>query len=74
MTNDIQNTFSKLVQPNQQQQQIEELTFSKAVSMGRTIAIKHTDNTTTTTLKTLSLRPTKSLKKNTSVRPIKKIK
>jgi hypothetical protein len=52
----------------------DELTFSKAVSMGRTIAIKHTDKTSTTTLKTLSLRPTKSVKKNSSFRPIRKIK
>ncbi len=70
MTTDIQNTVPKPTTAVS----TDELTFSKAVSMGRTIAIKHTDKTSTTTLKTLSLRPTKSFKKNTSVRPVKKIK
>jgi len=79
MTTDIQNTFSQTspnpnASTNSNTNSNEELRFSKAVSMGRTIAIKHTDKTSTTTLKTLSLRPTKSVKKNTSVRPVKKLK
>lgn len=55
---------------------IEETTtpaFSKAASLGRNSAAKATE-ATSTTLKTLSLRPTKSVKKNSSFKPTKKLR
>ncbi len=47
---------------------IEETNYSKATSVGRNPAAKATDKTSTG-LKTLSLRPTKSFKKNDSFKP-----
>lgn len=48
-------------------------TFSKAASLGRNTTAKATE-ATSTTLKTLSLRPTKSVKKNSSFKPLKKVR
>lgn len=50
---------------------IEETTYSKASALGRNIASKAVDKTTTAR-KTLSLRPTKSVKRNDSFKPVKK--
>ncbi len=47
--------------------------FSKAASVGRVVTIKSVDKTFNT-FKTLSLRPTRSVKRNSSVRPVKKVK
>jgi hypothetical protein len=47
--------------------------FSKAAVVGR-IPTSKTLEKTLTNLKTLSLRPTKSIKRNSSVRPVKKVK
>ena len=60
MTTDNQTTIS-----------IEEPTYSKATSIGRNNTSKAVERTSTG-LKTLSLRPTKSVKKNNSFRPTKK--
>lgn len=56
---------------NQTTNSIEETTYSKATSMGRNVSSKAVDKVSTG-LKTLSLRPTKSVKKNNSFRPVKK--
>lgn len=59
---------------NQTTNSIEETTpFSKAASIGRNTTTKAAEKTTTT-LKTLSLRPTKSVKKNSSFKPLKKLR
>ncbi len=58
---------------NQTTNSIEETNFPKAVSLGRNTSSKAVEKTSTT-LKTLSLRPTKSVKKNTSVKPLKKLR
>lgn len=47
--------------------------FSKAATVGRAVTSKSLEKTLTT-LKTLSLRPTRSVKRNSSVRPVKKVK
>jgi hypothetical protein len=49
---------------------IEETTYSRATTLGRTAPSRNLEKTTT--LKTLSLRPTKSVKKNISFKPSKK--
>lgn len=60
MTTDNQATNSQTT--------IEEPNYSKATSMTRTTVVRATDKTSTG-LKTLSLRPTKSFKKNDSFKP-----
>jgi hypothetical protein len=57
MTTDNQTTIS-----------IEETTYSKAATPGRNISSKAVDKATNA-MKTLSLRPTKSVKKNNSFKP-----
>ncbi len=51
----------------------EEQTFSKASSLGRTVSARAADKTSTG-MKTLSLRPTRSVKKNNSFKPSKKLR
>ncbi len=46
--------------------------FSKAATLGRNNVSRN--DKTSTALKTLSLRPTKSVKKNSSFKPTKKLK
>nr|BDT27340.1 hypothetical protein BHI3_08060 [Bacteriovorax sp. HI3] len=48
-------------------------TYSKAAGIGRNSVSKAVEKTSTT-LKTLSLRPTKSVKKNSSFKPTKKLR
>ena len=62
MTTDNQTTIS-----------IEETLYSKATIIGRNVATKNVDKSTTI-MKTLSLRPTKSFKKNDSLKPTKKLR
>lgn len=57
MTTDNQTTIS-----------IEETTYSKTTSFGRNNSSKAVDKATNA-MKTLSLRPTKSVKKNNSFKP-----
>lgn len=52
---------------NQTTNSIEETTYSKATTIGRNVTSKAVDKATT--MKTLSLRPTKSVKKNNSFKP-----
>lgn len=52
---------------------VDESTYSKAASIGRTITSKPAEKASAT-LKTLSLRPTKSVKKNSSFKPVKKLR
>ena len=47
--------------------------FSKAATVGKVLAT-HSLDKTLINLKTLSLRPSRSVKRNRSVRPLKKIK
>ncbi len=51
---------------------IEETTYSKATSLGRNVTAKAVDKTSV--MKTLSLRPTRSVKKNNSFKPSKKLR
>lgn len=48
-------------------------TYSKASSIGRNLSSKTLDKPTAG-MKTLSLRPTRSVKKNNSFRPTKKLR
>ncbi|MBY0414978.1 MAG: hypothetical protein K2Q18_12480 [Bdellovibrionales bacterium] len=50
---------------------IEETTYSKATTLGRNVSSKAVDKATMAR-KTLSLRPTKSVKRNDSFKPVKK--
>lgn len=52
---------------------IEETTYSKATSLGRNVTAKAVDKTSNV-MKTLSLRPTRSVKKNNSFKPSKKLR
>ena len=52
---------------------IEETTYSKATSMGRNVTAKAVDKASNV-MKTLSLRPTRSIKKNNSFKPSKKLR
>ena len=58
---------------NQTTNSIEETNYSKAAASGRNISSKAVDKATNT-MKTLSLRPTKSVKKNNSFKPTKKLR
>ena len=51
----------------------EEQTFSKASNLGRAVTSRPVDKTITG-MKTLSLRPTRSIKKNNSFKPTKKLR
>lgn len=53
---------------NQTTNSIEETTYSKATTIGRNVSSKAVDKATNA-MKTLSLRPTKSVKKNNSFKP-----
>lgn len=66
MTTDNQTTNS--LTPIEETQ-----TFSKAVSVNKNTVSKAVEKGATT-LKTLSLRPTKSVKKNSSFKPLKKLR
>lgn len=50
---------------------IEETTYQKASTLGRNVSSKAVDKATNA-LKTLSLRPTKSVKRNNSFKPTRK--
>lgn len=58
---------------NQTTNSIEETTYSKATTIGRNVSSKAVDKATNA-MKTLSLRPTKSFKKNNSLKPTKKLR
>jgi hypothetical protein len=62
MTTDNQTTNSTEETPT---------TYSRATNLGRNVSSK-TIEKSATGLKTLSLRPTKSVKKNNSFKPLKK--
>jgi hypothetical protein len=55
------------------QNSIEEMNYSKATRMVRNVTAKAVDKDSSAT-KTLSLRPTKSVTRNNSFRPVKKIR
>jgi hypothetical protein len=65
MTTDNQTTTSKTNE--------ESSTYSRATSMGRIVSTVAVENITSR-LKTLSLRPTRSIKKNNSLKPAKKLR
>lgn len=58
---------------NQTTNSIEETNYSKATTLGRNTSSKAAAKPSAT-LKTLSLRPTKSVKKNNSFKPTKKLR
>ncbi|MBC7713589.1 MAG: hypothetical protein H7177_09630 [Rhizobacter sp.] len=67
MTTDNQSTTTTPIE--------ETPTYSKATSMGRTVTIARSSlDKTSAGMKTLSLRPTRSVKKNNSFRPTKKLR
>ncbi|MBC7539703.1 MAG: hypothetical protein H7281_12845 [Bacteriovorax sp.] len=49
-------------------------TYSKASSMGKTLVSSKSLDKTSTGMMTLSLRPTRSVKKNNSFKPSKKLR
>lgn len=65
MTTDNQNTTTITEETT--------ATYSKATSLGRNVTARSADKTTTG-MKTLSLRPTRSVKKNNSFKPTKKLR
>ena len=58
---------------NQTTNSIEVTTYSKVSTVGRNVTSKAVDKSTAV-MKTLSLRPTKSFKKNNSLMPTKKLR
>ena len=58
---------------NQTTNSIEETNYSKVSTIGRNTSAKAVDKSTAV-MKTLSLRPTKSFKKNNSLKPARKLR